>query len=321
MTKHNLPLYILFSLAIIIFPFLVANEYYLTVMIIIGINALVALGLILLIGFTGQLSLSQAAFYGIGAYTTGVLSAKFFFNPWISLVLGIIMACCIAFILGLPALKLKGHCLAMATLGFGEIVNIVFKEAGNLTGGPSGLIGIPQLSIGNFMFDTDLRYYLLVWSIVLVVIAILFNLTGSRIGRGLLSIKHSEDAAASLGVPVATYKIKIFMCCAGLGALGGGLYAHYITVISPEAFDVFHSIVLIIMAVSGGLTYIWGGVIGAFLFTLIPEVLQAVEDYSIITYGFILLFILMFMPKGIAGLLHLGIEKIKERFFNKASAF
>jgi branched-chain amino acid transport system permease protein len=317
MTKKGLSLYLLFAVFIFSLPLYLANEYYVSLLIIVGINVLAALGIVLLTGFAGQLSLCQAAFYGIGAYTTGVLSAKFGFNPWISLVLGVLMACCLAYLLGLPALKLKGHYLAMATLGFGEIVNIVFKEWGSLTGGPSGLVGIPQLALGGFTLDTDLRYYMLVWCIVMLVLAFLINLTNSRIGRGLLSIKRSEDAAASLGVSVATYKIKVFMLCAALGALGGGLYAHYITVISPEAFDVFYSIILIIMAVCGGLTYIWGGVIGASLFTIIPEALQAVDDYSVIAYGFILLFILMFMPQGIAGLLDAGIKQAKGVFWQK----
>ncbi|NIO04986.1 MAG: branched-chain amino acid ABC transporter permease, partial [Proteobacteria bacterium] len=236
MTRGRLPLFIIVSAAIFLFPFIARDDYFLTVMIIVGIHVLVALGLTMLIGFAGQLSLCQAAFYGIGAYTTGVLSAKFGVSPWISSVLAVFFACLLAFTLGVPALKLRGHYLAMATLGFGEIMTIVFKELGSLTGGPSGLVGIPRLGIGSFFLDTDLRYYLLVWVIVLVVVAFLINLTNSRVGRALLALKRSEDAAATMGIPVARYKIKVFVLCAGLGALAGALYAHYVTVISPESF-------------------------------------------------------------------------------------
>ncbi|MBW2058096.1 MAG: branched-chain amino acid ABC transporter permease [Deltaproteobacteria bacterium] len=314
MSKSNLPAYISFALVILLFPLVVTNEYFLAVMIFVGIHVLVALGLTLLIGFAGQLSLCQAAFYGIGAYTTGVLSAKFGMNPWISIVLAILLACCLAFVLGLPALKLRGHYLAMATLGFGEIINIVFKEWGDLTGGPSGLVGIPRLSLGSISLDTDLRYFLFVWLVVLLVIAFLLNLTNSRVGRALLALKRSEDAAAAVGVPVAMYKIKVFMLCAALASLGGSFYAHYVTVISPESFDVFFSIVVVTMVVAGGLTSVWGAVIGASLFTILPEVLQAFEDYSIVIYGFILLFILMFMPQGIAGIVGVCTDRLKRPF-------
>lgn len=314
MSKKNFLVYAVFATAIFLFPVVQRDEYFLTVMIIVGINVLVASGLTMLIGFAGQLSLCQAAFYGIGAYTTGVLSTKFGINPWISIVFAIFLACCLAFILGLPALKLRGHYLAMATLGFGEIVNIVFKELGTLTGGPSGLTGIPRLTLAGISLDTDLRYFLFVWFFVLVVIAFLMNLTSLRVGRGLLALKRSEDAAGVMGIPVARYKIEVFMLGSALAALGGAFYAHYVTVISPESFDVFFSLVVVTMVVAGGLTYVWGGVIGAFLFTILPEVLQAFEDYSIVTYGSILLFILMFMPQGIAGIIESSMKKVKRAF-------
>jgi branched-chain amino acid transport system permease protein len=314
MSKKNFLAYVVFATAIFLFPVVQRDEYFLTVMIIVGINVLVASGLTMLIGFAGQLSLCQAAFFGIGAYTTGVLSTKFGINPWISIVFAIFLACCLAFILGLPALKLRGHYLAMATLGFGEIVNIVFKELGTLTGGPSGLTGIPRLTLAGISLDTDLRYFLFVWFFVLVVIAFLMNLTSLRVGRGLLALKRSEDAAAVMGIPVARYKIKVFMLGSALASLGGVLYAHYITVISPESFEVFFSLVVVTMVVAGGLTYVWGGVLGAFLFTVLPEVLQAFEDYSIVIYGFILLLILMFMPQGIAGIIDSGMKKVKGFF-------
>lgn len=311
MSRENLFVSLAFTGVVLLFPVFVRDAYFLTVMVFVGIHVLVALGLTMLIGFAGQLSLCQAAFYGIGAYTTGVLSVKFGINPWVSSALAVLFACLIAFVLGLPALKLRGHYLAMATLGFGEIVSIFFKELRSLTGGPSGLVGIPRLSLGGVSLDTDLRYYLLVWVVVLMVIVFLLNLANSRVGRGLLALKRSEDAAAAMGVPVSTYKIKVFVLCGALAAAGGTLYAHYVTVISPESFDVFFSIAVVTMVVAGGLTYVWGGLIGASLFTVLPEVLQAFEEYSIIIYGFALLFILMFMPRGIAGVVHVAAGRLK----------
>lgn len=314
MNKGNLFLLIILATGIFLFPFITEDMYLLTLMIFVGIHVLVALGLTMLIGFAGQLSLCQAAFYGIGAYTTGVLSVNTGLNPFITIIVAVLMACSVALILGIPALKLKGHYLAMATLGFGEIVNIVFREWGTVTGGPSGLINIPQLSIGAFGIDTDLRYYIFLWIIVLSSVAFLINLANSRVGRGLQALKRSEDAAATMGIPVATYKIKVFILSAALASLGGALYAHYVTVISPESFDVFFSVALVTMAVSGGLFSVWGGVLGSFLFTILPDMLQGFEDYHIIIYGFILLFILMFMPKGLAGLISFGMNRSKRLF-------
>jgi branched-chain amino acid transport system permease protein len=302
MTKTNTTLLSLLGVAILLFPSLSGNVYFLTVMIFVGIHVLVALGLTMLMGLAGQLSLCQASFYGLGAYGTAIFSVKVGLPTVFSIPLAVALASCVALILGIPALKLRGHYLAMATLGFGEIVNIVFKEWGSLTGGPSGFVGIPKLSIGPFMVNSDLRFYFLVWVSVLVVVAFLVNLVNSRVGRGLQALKRSEDAAAMMGVPVARYKIKVFVLSAALASFGGALYAHYVTVISPETFDVFFSVVLVTMVVAGGLSSIWGGLIGASIFTILPNILQTFEDYSTVIYGAILLFILMFMPQGLAGL-------------------
>lgn len=310
MTRNYFILLVILGVAIIFFPFLMTNVYLLTVMIFVGIHVLVALGLTMLMGFAGQLSLCQAAFYGLGAYASAIFSVKLDLPTFLSIPLAVLLACAVALALGIPALKLRGHYLAMATLGFGEIVNIVFKEWGSLTGGPSGFIGIPKLRLGSFVFDTDLRFYFFVWLSVLIVIAFLINLVNSRVGRGLQALKRSEEAAATMGVPVARYKIKVFMLSAALASYGGSLYAHYVTVISPESFDVFFSVILVTMVVAGGLTSVWGGLIGASIFTLLPNMLQVFEDYSILIYGSILLFILMVMPQGLAGSAHMAVNKI-----------
>ena len=305
MRKNDLGIYLIFAIIIFfLFPIISgADSYFLVVMIFVGIKILVTLGLTILLGFTGQLCLAQAAFYGIGAYSTGVLSAKFGINPWISVVFALFLAGLFAFIIGLPALRLKGHYLAMATLGFGMIINIIFKEWGSLTGGPSGLVNIPRLSFGSFVLGTDFSYYLFVWLGVNTLSGILLNIANSRIGRALLAVKSKEDAARAMGIPVERYKITVFVFSGVIAALGGTLYSHYVTVISPECFDVFNSIVFVTMVVAGGATNIYGAVVGTFLFVVLPEFLQAFEDYSVIIYGFVLLIVLMFMPQGIVGTL------------------
>lgn len=315
MTKNDL-----YILGIVVFALLLFSLYdpsYQSLMIFIGIHIIVALGLTMLMGFAGQLSLCQAAFYGIGAYTSGVLAIRTGWSPCITVILAVLLACAIALILGIPALRLKGHYLAMATLGFGEIISIIFNEWIGITGGPSGLIGIPTFSFGRFVLDTDAKYYVLVWLLVIGVIIFLTNLANSRVGRALQALKRSEDAAATMGIPVAKYKLKVFVLSAALAALGGALYAHYVTVVSPESFNVIFSLILITMVVSGGLVSIWGGVIATSLFTILPDALQQFQDYNIVIYGLVLLFILMFMPKGIAGFVSAGVEKIKRTSFFK----
>ena len=318
MRKNDLGIYLIFAIIIFfLFPIISGTDsYFLVVMIFVGIKILVTLGLTILLGFAGQLCLAQAAFYGIGAYSTGILSVKYGINPWISVVFALFLAGLFALIIGLPALRLKGHYLAMATLGFGMIINVIFKEWGSLTGGPSGLVNIPRLSFGSFVLETDFSYYLFVWIIVFLAIAFLLNIANSRIGRALLALKGKEDAARAMGIPVERYKITVFIFSGVIAALGGTLYSHYVTVISPECFDVFNSIIFVTMVVAGGATNIYGAVVGTFLFVVLPEFLQAFEDYSVIIYGFVLLFVIMFMPQGIAGTLGSFLNFIEIRIQN-----
>jgi len=318
MRKSDLEIYLIFAIIIFfLFPIISGiDSYFLVVMIFVGIKILVTLGLTILLGFAGQLCLAQAAFYGIGAYSTGILSVRYGINPWISVVFALFLASLFALIIGLPALRLKGHYLAMATLGFGMIINVIFKEWGSLTGGPSGLVNIPRLSFGSFVLETDFSYYLFVWIIVFLAIAFLLNIANSRIGRALLALKSKEDAAKAMGIPVERYKITVFIFSGVIAALGGTLYSHYVTVISPECFDVFNSIIFVTMVVAGGATNIYGAVAGTFLFVVLPEFLQAFEDYSVIIYGFVLLFVIMFMPQGIVGTLGSLLNSIEIRIQN-----
>jgi branched-chain amino acid transport system permease protein len=257
------------------------------------------MGMTLLLGYAGQLSLCQAAFFGLGAYTSGILTTNFGIHPWLAMGIGIFLTGSISFILGMPALKLRGHYLAMATLGFGEIINIVLKGWVNVTGGPSGLTGIPRLKIFGMLLDSELKYYFFVWPIVLIVLVILLNLVNSRVGRALRALNRSELAAEVMGIPVSQYKIKTFLLASMLSSLAGSLYAHFITVISPESYSIIFSIMILLMVIVGGMTSLWGSIIGAFVMTILPEYLRIFEDWDIIVYGMILLFILMFMPKGL----------------------
>ena len=295
-----------FALFIVIFPWVAyhipAIKNYTGIMVFVGIYCLITVGLSLLMGYAGQISLGQAAFYGIGAYTTALLTTRFGVNPWICMLVGMVAAAGIAFLLGAPSLKLRGHYLAMATLAFGVIVFIVFNEETRVTGGPDGLAGIPGLRLFGFKFNSAEKYYYLVWTIVVGVFLFTINLIQSGAGRALRAIHASEAASNAMGVDVSKYKIIVFIYSAILASLAGSLYAHYMNFINPSTFDLSFSIKLLIMIALGGMHEIWGAIIGAFLITFLSfEWLHYFKDFEIVIYGLILLLVTIFLPDGLVG--------------------
>lgn len=281
-------------------PLGLPNEYYLTVLIVAGFHTIVTMGLNLLMGYAGQVSLGHAAFYGIAAYTTGILTARFHWPVAAGIAAGIALVLVVAAGIAVPTLRLRGHYLAMGTLGFGIIVYIVLNEATDLTGGPSGLTGIPKLTVAGFPVATDLGFYYVVWGVALLLFLLAQNLVRSRLGRALRAIHTSETAAAVLGVDTQRYKIGVFILSAVYAAVAGTLYAHYVTFISPGSFGFHASIQFVTMVVLGGMGSLWGAVAGAVFLTGLPEVLRAIEDYDILLYGGLLILCMMFLPGGLA---------------------
>jgi branched-chain amino acid transport system permease protein len=277
----------------------IQEGYLLNVLVFVGIHTMLAVALNLLLGYAGQISLGQAGFFGLGAYISGILTATYGLNPWLSIVIAATTVTLIAFLVGFPILKLKGHYLAMATLGLGIIIYIVFNEAVDMTGGPSGLSGIPNLSIGSITFDSDLKNYYLIWVITLICMGLSLNLVHSRIGRALRSIHDSEVAARVMGVNARLFKVQIFALSAGLSAIAGSLYAHTMTFIAPASFGFNFSVELVTMVIIGGLASVYGSLLGAALLTVLPEMLRAFQDYDIIVYGFLLIVMTMYMPGGL----------------------
>ncbi|MBJ6723943.1 branched-chain amino acid ABC transporter permease [Geomesophilobacter sediminis] len=291
--------FLVFCLVVLLAPLPFAKGYLSNVLIFVGVNSMLALGLNLLLGYAGQISLGQAAFFGLGAYGSGVLTTQFTMNPWLAMVLVAVSVALFAFLIGFPVLKLKGHYLAMATLGVGIIANIAFNETVDLTGGPSGLSGIPNLSIGGFTFDNDLKNYYLVWGFALVAILLSLNLVNSRVGRGLRAIHDSEVAARVMGVNARIMKVQVFTFSALISALAGSLYAHVVTFISPTSFSFAVSVELLTMVVIGGLGSVYGSILGALLLTLLPELLRAFQDFDIIVYGLLLISMTIYLPGGL----------------------
>jgi branched-chain amino acid transport system permease protein len=290
----------------------------------IGILTIVLVGLNLLMGYAGQISLGQAAFYGIGAYVSAIMTtlasrhdvlpgvSRSWWWPWLAIVVGMVITGGFAYLIGRPILRLRGNYLAMATLGLGIILYILFREGEDFTGGNDGIAGIPRLAIGSFKIWPIQRYYFLVWAAALVVIIISLNIVNSRVGRALRSIHGSEVAANTMGVDTAKYKSQVLVLSAVFASLAGSLYAHFQALIAPTPFGFVASVELVVMSVVGGIASIWGAPFGVTLIYVVREVLRARlhavlhgagGEHEMIVYGIIVVVIMIFMPEGLtAGL-------------------
>lgn len=265
------------------------SAYYLQIMILVGINIIMATSLNLITGFTGQLSIGHAAFMSIGAYSAALATLKLGFPFFASLLAGALVAALFGVLIGTPTLKLKGDYLAIATLGFGEIVRIVFLNL-KITGGAVGLRGIPKNTT-------------LLWVIIAVILTIFFlnRILKSRVGRALIAIREDETAAESMGINTTHFKILAFGVGAFFAGLGGGLFSHYFQYIHPGSFGFLRSIEHLCMVVLGGMGNIWGSIVGAAALTAIPEFLRASADYRQLFYGAILVLMMRIRPEGIIG--------------------
>jgi len=314
------PLCLLVAIACL--PLGVHSRYYQSIAVIIGLHTIAAVGLSLLMGYAGQVSLGHAAFYGMGAYLSGIGSTSLGMNPWLAMPTAALVTGGVAAAIGTPIFRLRGHFLAMATLGWGIIVYIVFNELREVTGGPSGLTGIPNLSVFGLPLNSDVRYYYLVWAFALGVIFLSRNIVDSRVGRALRAIHGSESAAAALGVNTARYKLAVFSLSAVYASLAGSLYAHYLLFVNPPPFSFKFSIELLVMVMIGGLAHIWGALFGAALITILGESLRATipllmghasGEYEIIAFGLILMATMIALPEGLWPWLLTVVDRIRGR--------
>jgi len=303
------------AVLLLLTPLEFKNPFTLSILNLIGLFVIVVLGLNLFTGYAGQISLGHAAFFGLGAYGSAILTATCHFPPWPTMLLVAAGVALVALIIGVPTLRLHGHYLAMATLGFNYVVHIVLVQWDEVTGGPSGLSGIPPLSVGGLNFDTDLKFHYLVWTFALMALTLCLNLVRTGVGRGLAALAQDEVAAACLGVDVRRDKVRVFVLSAVFASVAGSLYAHYFGYVNPDAFSIFKSLDLVIMVVVGGLGSIWGTLFGVSFVMVLPYFLEPLESYFDLIYGLILVLILMFLPQGfVTGLWdHLRIRLARRR--------
>ncbi|WP_051263303.1 branched-chain amino acid ABC transporter permease [Tuberibacillus calidus] len=302
------------TLLVLLLPILIPSNYILSIMIMIGFYTIVCTGLTLLMGQAGQISLGHAAFYGIGGYTSAIVSTTLGWSPWLGILIGMIVSAIIALIIGTPTLKLKGNYLALATLGFGVIIFVFFKELKGLTGGLNGFYGIPYLNLFGYYLDSDFGFYYLIWLVAILGIVFASNMIRSRVGRALKAVHDSEIAANTLGINAQKYKLQVFVISAVYASVSGSLYAHYVTFINPELYDVMPSITYLIMVVIGGAATVWGGAVGAAIYVILGELLKEIipyftdttGEYQIVFFGILLILILIYMPNGVAPILSKG---------------
>ena len=283
---------------LVILPFVLPNKFYVDLATRMAINAIIVLGLNLLIGFAGQISLGHAGFIGIGAYATAVLPTHFNVHPLLAMALGALAASLLAAVVARPIFKLKGHYLAMATLGLGIIINIALRNEASLTGGPDGM-PVPAMGLLGYDITTDIQWYWIVALVLSVSVWASLNLIDSPFGRALRALHGSEVAAQVVGVNIVRYKVSIFVISAMFASLMGSVTAHYIGFVTPNIADFFHSIELVTMVVIGGMASVYGSVVGAVLLTALPQALSSLEGWETVAFGAVLMGCMIFMPRGL----------------------
>lgn len=289
----------------------------------IGLYTVVGAGLTLLMGFAGQVSLGQGAFFGIGAYTVGLLTAKAHWNPWLALVIAPVVTMAVGYLVGLPLLRLRGHHLAVATLAMAIIVYTLLNNLGDITGGPRGLRGIKQPSIGGAVLTGERLYYG-IWIVAALSLVLCANIVRSRPGRGLRAIAQHEGAAESVGVNVRLYRLTVFAIAAMFAGAAGGLFASYYKFLSPDSFRPSLSILFLIIVAVGGLGNVYGALIGSFAIVLLTEFLKRASTQPDlpprapvvlqgVIYALILILIMLFMPRGLLP----GIQSLWNRILTR----
>lgn len=282
------------------------NRYQEGIIMMIGISIILAVSLNLTTGFLGQLALGHAGFMGIGAYASAIATMNMNISSdtvqlLVSMLIGGLLAAFFGILIGVPALRLEGDYLAIITLGFGEMIRVIVTNL-DITGGAKGLKGIPLLTNFSHVY----------WITVLTVVVIA-TLIRSRHGRSIISIRENEIAASAVGVPTAYYKVLGFVISAFFAGLAGGLYAHYLSVLSPSKFGFMYSIEILVIVVLGGMGSITGSVVAAILLTLLPEALREFSTYRLLIYAVLLIVMMLFKPSGLFGTKELSIKNMFKR--------
>ena len=280
------------------------NDYLLNLFVVAGVYSIVVMGLGILLGWAGQMSLAQAAFLGIGAYTSAFFTTHLGFNFWEALPLAVAMSALVGLGVGYPCLRLSGHYLALATIGFGIITQLVLINWKAVTNGSDGITGIPAPPpIGSLSFESYGTYFYIVLFFVVIAAYVAARIKSTRVGRAMLAIRENELAASAMGINTTRYKILAFVFAGSYAGLAGSLLAHSIKFISPDSYSFDQSVVFLVMLILGGSSSIGGAILGAALLTFLPEVLRPLKNSYIMVYGAAVVAMIIFMPQGLVGLI------------------
>jgi branched-chain amino acid transport system permease protein len=289
---------------IVILPVFFPSGYYYRVGALVFVNALSVVGLVILIGYAGQISLGHAGFAGIGAYACALAPVHLGIPPVLAILLGAAISALLALLIGRPILRLKGYYLGVATLGFGILVSMVLSNERGLTGGPDGM-SVPSLGLRPILRDMGLRlsggefWYIFNAAALLIGIWIALNLYQSATGRAMRALHGSETAAQTVGIDVARFKLQAFIISAVYASIGGSLLALQNGFITPDVAGFMHSVEMVTMAVLGGVGSVLGATFGAAILTLLPQILTVFHDYEHLVLGLVMILVMIFLPLGL----------------------
>ena len=305
--------YIAAAVALALVIYLSFNSYFIFVGINAVINAIAVLGIVIISGYAKQLHLGQSAFLGVGAYTSAILMTKCGVSFWLTIPIAMALSGLFGFILSIPTLKLKGGSyLALVTQTFGEIIYVILLNMVWLTNGPFGITGIKAPKVGPIDFVKLQPYFFLCVLFLIIVYIAVKRVVKSKYGRFFISIRESEEAAQSLSINTRKYKMIAFTMATAIAGLAGVLYGPFIGYLSPEQFRWQPSLILVSMAIVGGLSSLEGGIVGAILLTFLPELLRSTAQLRLILYGVIVILTLAFLPDGIISLFGKSFKEIKK---------
>ena len=292
-------LFILLTLAAMamLFP-LITDNYGLEVLTNVWFYVILCLGLNIVVGYAGLLDLGYAAFFAVGAYTTGILTSEFGVNFWLTIPVAVLFSACAGCIIGGPTLRLRSDYLAIVTLGFGEIVRIIARNL-EITGGASGLIGIERPSIFGFQLTQIIHFYYVFLILAIIAAFVSYRLQHSRMGRAWQYVREDEDAAEAMGINRVAVKLYAYVTGAIFGGVAGCFFAAKMSAISPETFQFQQSVLILLGVVLGGMGKIPGVIIGAFALVLFPEVFRELGSMRILVFALVMLIIMLYRPEGI----------------------
>jgi branched-chain amino acid transport system permease protein len=299
--RRRFPLVGLLALGLAVLPLVVNISFIISLMVLVALYAIIAMGFDILAGYAGQVSLGQAAFVGLSGYTTAYLTTRLGWEPLLGIAAGLALTLMVAYFLGLVTLGLPKFYFPLATMGLSVIFQVFFISLRDITGGPSGFTGVPDLRLGGLSLNKDIEYYYFSWCLAGVFLLVSHLIVNSAIGRAFRAIERDELAASMMGVDVAKYKMMAFLISVGYASIGGSMLTHYMRFLSPDVVGLFASFSIVSITVVGGMGSLVGVFLGAALLKGLPEAFTALKDYMLLINGFAIVAILIFMPQGLMG--------------------